>query len=123
MTAPSIPPITVLVVEDAALVRMNIVLELEDAGYRVCEAANADIALNLIAQESVSVLFTDVDMPGSMNGLQLAALVRQRLPCMPIIVTSGHIAVAAEQLPSAGVFLTKPYLTFQVVAAIKRLLG
>jgi len=120
--APTNSHVTVLVVEDAALVRMNIVLELEDAGYHVCEAANADVALRLIAKESVSVIFTDVDMPGSMNGLQLAALVRQQFPSMSIIATSDHIAVAAEQLPSDSEFITKPYLTDQVVAAIKRTL-
>jgi DNA-binding NtrC family response regulator len=112
---------TVLVVEDESLVRMSIAIELESAGYRVREAADADAALRLIAEETISVLFTDVDMPGSMNGLALASLIRDRFPQLPIIVVSGHLEVAAEQLPSKSEFLTKPYLTDQVVAAIQRL--
>lgn len=115
------PPVTILVVEDESLVRMNIAIELEDLGYRVCEAEDADAALKVLAEEPIGVLFTDVDMPGSMNGLALASLIRVRFPDMPIIVVSGHLAVAVDALPSGSEFLTKPYLTDQIVAAIQRL--
>lgn len=115
------PTVTILAVEDESLVRMHIAVELEDLGYRVCEAADADAALRLLAVESIGVLFTDVDMPGSMNGLELASLTRVRFPAMPIIIVSGHLAVAADELPSESEFLTKPYLTDQIVAAIQRL--
>jgi DNA-binding NtrC family response regulator len=115
------PKVTILVVEDEALVRTNIGIELEEAGYRVREAASADAALRLLSKETVSVLFTDVDMPGSLDGLMLASRVRDRFPHMPIIITSGHRTVAPEQLPSNGAFLTKPYLPEQIIAAIKRL--
>ncbi len=115
------PTLTILVVEDESLVRMNIAMELENVGYRVCEAVDADDALRVLAEEPVSVLFTDVDMPGSMNGLELASLIRVRFADMPIIVVSGHLAVAAENLPNGSEFLTKPYLTDQIVAAIQRL--
>jgi CheY-like chemotaxis protein len=115
------PIVTILVVEDESLVRMNIATELEYLGYRVFEAADADAALSTLAEEAADVLFTDVDMPGSMDGLELATLVRVRFPLMPIIVVSGHSAVAANKLPSGSEFLTKPYLRDQIVAAIQRL--
>lgn len=115
------PVVTVLVVEDESLVRMDIAIGLEDAGYRVCEAADAHAALKLIAEEAVGVLFTDVDMPPGMNGLKLASLMRDRFPVMPIIIASGHKEVVADQMPTGSEFLTKPYSIDQVVAAILRL--
>lgn len=120
-TARKSPTFTILVVEDESLVRMNVAIELEDLGYGVCEAADADAALRVLAMEPVSLLFTDVDMPGSMNGLELAALIRLRFPQMPIIVTSGHLTVASDKLPNGSEFLTKPCLPDQIVAAIQRL--
>ncbi len=116
-----IPIRTILVVEDESLVRINTALELEDLGYQVCEAADADAALRILAVEPVGLLFTDVDMPGSMDGLALAALVRARFRQMPIIVISGHMDVAANRLPTGSEFLTKPYLTEHIIAAIQRL--
>ena len=101
--------------------RVHIASELKAVGYRVCEAANADAALRVLAEQPVDILFTDVDMPGSINGLELALLTRARLPLLLIIITSGHLSVAEGELPSGSVFLTKPYLTDQIVAAIRRL--
>jgi CheY-like chemotaxis protein len=72
---------TVIVVEDEALVRMDIAMSLEDAGFAVLEASNADEAIDLLnAYPEIRLMFTDIDMPGSMDGLQLAAAVRDRWP-------------------------------------------
>lgn len=71
--------IMVLVVEDEVLVRMDIVMSLEGQGFNVLEAANADEAIDLLnAHSHICIMFTDIDMPGSMDGLKLAAAVRDR---------------------------------------------
>ncbi len=85
--------ITVLIVEDEALVRMDIALLLEDDGFHVLEASNADDAISLLdAHPEVRLMFTDIDMPGSMDGLKLAAAVRDRWPPVKIrdIGSSPH---------------------------------
>lgn len=83
--------ITVLVVEDETLLRMNIALSLEQEGFRVYEAENADQAIAVLeAHAEIGLMFTDIDMPGSMDGLKLATAVRNRWPPIKIIVTSGH---------------------------------
>ncbi|MEP7457703.1 response regulator, partial [Phyllobacterium sp. SB3] len=98
--------IAVLVVEDEALIRMGIVDELELAGFEVMEAANAAEAIDqLAANPLISVMFTDVDMPGGVDGLKLAAAVRDRWPPIKIIVTSGHRTVNVDALPTETRFL------------------
>jgi len=98
---------TVLVVEDDPLVLLSAVAMIEDAGYDVLEAANADEAIALLeAHPQIRVVFTDIEMPGSMDGLKLAAYVRDGWPPVAIIVTSGRIE---GLLPADGVFLAKPY--------------
>jgi len=93
-------PLTILVVEDESLVMIDIVDQLKLAGYRVVEAFNADEAIAILeADPDIRLLFTDVDMPGSMNGLKLAAAVRDRWPPVRIIVTSGHRTVEALDMP------------------------
>jgi two-component system, response regulator PdtaR len=116
--------ITVLVVEDEALVRMGIVDELEDAGFEVLEAANATEAIEqLAANVRISLIFTDVDMPGDMDGLKLAAAVRDRWPPIKIIVTSGHRVVDARALPTDARFLPKPYNPDHVVRSIREMVA
>eukprot|EP01035_Chromulina_nebulosa_P042709 gene42709-57821_t len=81
--------ITVLVVEDEILVRMDIAMSLEAEGFVVLEAANADEAIDILNSRSdIRLMFTDIDMPGSMDGLKLAMAVRDRWPPVKIIVTS-----------------------------------
>lgn len=101
----------VLLVEDEVFVRLNQAEVLEDAGYRVVEATNADEALRLLEQrgDEVTVLFTDVRMPGPMDGLALAALAHQRWPHLRLVVTSGHAVYADADLPGAGRFIPKPH--------------
>ncbi|MDM9649272.1 response regulator [Rhizobium sp. S163] len=115
--------ITVLVVEDEALVRMDIALLLEDEGFHVLEASNADDAISLLdAHPEVRLMFTDIDMPGSMDGLKLAAAVRDRWPPVKIIVTSGHRHMSDDTLPIVGRFFSKPYDPSRVIHAIREMI-
>lgn len=108
------PPL-VLVVEDDALVRMAAVCMVEDAGFGTLEAANADDALEILAsRDDIRIVFTDVQMPGSMDGLRLAAAVSDRWPPIRLIVTSGRVALSAKNLPTGGLFLPKPYAAGQL---------
>lgn len=100
----------VLVVEDEPLQRMLAVDLVEDAGFVAIEAENADVAmLTLDHRSDIQAVFTDIDMPGSIDGLKLAACVRDRWPPIEIIVTSGKAARAPAELPLGSVFLPKPY--------------
>ncbi|KAB0678848.1 response regulator [Aureimonas leprariae] len=111
----------VLVVEDDPLLRLDAVDLVEEAGFEAVEAANADEALRLLERDpTIRILFTDVDMPGSMDGLMLAHLVHHRWPPMAILVTSGHLRVRPETLPENGQFFAKPYRCAQVQEAMSR---
>jgi CheY-like chemotaxis protein len=113
----------VLVVEDEALIRMDIVECLEDAGFEVIEAATADQAIEVLERrDDIRIVFTDVDMPGSMDGLKLAAFVRERWPPIKLIVTSGHVPVGEEDLPASGRFFSKPYQGAAVAKAMTEML-
>ncbi|MGA1805312.1 response regulator [Rhizobium sp. HT1-10] len=115
--------VTVLVVEDEIVVRMDIVQSLEDGGFNVLEASNADDAIILLeAHPDVRLMFTDIDMPGSMDGLKLAAAVRNRWPPIQIIVTSGHRAISDDNLPVVGRFFSKPYDPSRVIHAIHEMI-
>jgi CheY-like chemotaxis protein len=114
----------VLVVEDEALIRMDVVDQLEGEGYLVFEAANANQAIAVLAaQPNLQILFTDIDMPGGMDGLKLAAAVRDRWPPVKIIVTSGHRKVEVTDLPDGSVFFSKPYRHDAMVESIRGLLA
>jgi YesN/AraC family two-component response regulator len=103
-------PWVVLIVEDESLIRMGIAGELEDEGFTVFEAADADAAIVLLnAEPSINLLLTDVDMPGTMNGLRLAAAVSRRWPPIKIIVASGQYQISVADLPKGGRFFAKPY--------------
>ena len=85
------PKSAILIVEDEPLIRIGIVSEIEDAGFTVFEAGNADEAIKLMeTHEEISLIFTDINMPGSMDGLKLAHYVRGRWPPVKIIVTSAN---------------------------------
>lgn len=115
---------TVLVVEDEFLIRMNVVEIIEDAGYHALEAANADEAIVLLeTHPDISVMFTDIDMPGSMNGIRLAHAVRGRWPPIKIIATSGHFRLRDGDLPHDGRFLPKPYSSDQITTTIRELIA
>ena len=112
----------VLVVEDEPLLRMAATCLVEDAGFEAIEASNADEAILILeARTDIHIVFTDIDMPGSMDGLKLAEAVRGRWPPIEIIVTSGHRIVGADDLPRGSVFFAKPYRDEDVVAALRRM--
>ena len=112
----------VLVVEDEVLLRMNAVDMIAEAGFEVVEAASADQAIEILeARRDVTVVFTDVQMPGSMDGLKLARAVRGRWPPIKIIATSGHVGVQETDLPEGGRFLQKPYNSIEVTGVLRDL--
>ena len=100
----------ILVVEDEVLVRMMAVMVAEDSGFEALSAATADEAIKILESRSdIRLVFTDVNMPGSMNGLRLAHAVRDRWPPVELLVTSALGNVTAKDLPARGRFLSKPY--------------
>lgn len=112
--------ILVLVVEDEFLVRTNAAEMIADAGFDVVEAGNADEAIAILeARPEIHVVFTDIQMAGSMDGLKLAHFVRGRWPPIKIIATSGQHVLREGDLPAGGVFLPKPY-SFGSISAILR---
>lgn len=114
----------VLVVEDEPIIRLGMVSSIEDAGYAVVEAANADEAISLLAQDSeVGVVVTDVDMPGSMDGIRLAHYVRRRWPPIQMLVISGKVGVMSNELPTGVRFMSKPYQEPQLLNVIATLSG
>jgi CheY-like chemotaxis protein len=101
---------TVLVVEDEPIIRMSTIALIEDAGYVVVEASNADDAIILLeTRPEIRVVFSDIEMPGSMNGLKLIHVVRQRWPPAVLILASGRVSPQVADMPEKTVFLRKPY--------------
>ena len=109
----------VLVVEDEPLIRLGLISLLEDAGLAVVDAPNADGAVRVLETHlDIAVLVTDVDMPGSMDGAQLAHVVRQRWPNIRIIAVSGKVGIDRDALPEGARFLSKPVRDEVLIAAI-----
>ncbi|MES2833270.1 MAG: response regulator [Pseudomonadota bacterium] len=101
--------ITVLVVEDEALVRMNATVMLETAGYIVLAADSGASGLEQLGlHPEIGVLFTDINMPGDFDGLELARQVHRLRPDVHLILTSGLMRPARHEL-SGGEFIAKPY--------------
>ncbi len=99
----------IMIVDDEPLIRMYACQIVEEAGYTAIEAADADRALQLLADDGVTAVVTDVQMPGSMNGLELAHKVKETWPFIVVIVMSGrHLPLPAD-LPEGARFLTKPF--------------
>jgi CheY-like chemotaxis protein len=116
-------PTIVLLVEDEPLVRMCAADILEDEGFQVIEAATAPAALSILEKrDDVTALFTDIDMPGGMNGLELAGIVHARWPHIALVVTSGRYRVGADHLPGDGIFIGKPYAAAAPVRIIRELM-
>lgn len=103
-----IEPRSVLVVEDEFQLRYNIVDFLDQAGFRTLEAANADEALVLLKNNVIDTLYTDIDMPGSMDGLGLVAKVRSHWPSTRVIVTSGLVKLSHKDIEAGVTFVAKP---------------
>ena len=100
----------VLVVEDEPLLRLHAVSLIEDAGVETLEAGSADEAIALLETDGrIRIVFSDIDLPGDMNGLRLATAIRERWPPVELILTSGHVTVDPADLPARGHFFSKPY--------------
>lgn len=114
----------VLVVEDDLLLRMHAAEMVADAGFEVIEAANADQAIDILeARFDIQVVFTDIQMPGSMDGLKLARAIRGRWPPIKIVATSGLVDVGEKDLPEGGRFLAKPYSPDAIAGLLRDLTG
>lgn len=113
----------VLIVEDELLLRMDVTEILESSGLKVIEAGNADEAILILEQrDDIHVIFTDIHMPGSMDGLKLAHFVKDRWPPIRIIATSGHAEIDENDLPEGGRFIPKPYTGADVAQVIHQLI-
>jgi two-component system, response regulator PdtaR len=112
----------VLVVEDEFLVRMQAVEMIEEAGFDVVEASNADEAIRLLeTRKDIRIVFTDIEMPGSMDGLRLARAIRDRWPPIELILTSGKHQFDAGEIPARGHFVPKPYSFDVLVTTLSKL--
>jgi two-component system, response regulator PdtaR len=114
---------TVLVVEDQVLIRMMVAERLRNRGFKVVEAQNAQEAITLLqSQVSVDLVFTDIRLPGSIDGLALSRFLRDTYPDLKIIVTSGDLAVGSR-MDAVDAFFPKPYDVGSVIRRIGELLG
>lgn len=105
----------VLVVEDEGLIRMTILDALEDAGFEVIEAASADEAMDILDNQKIHFLFTDIQLPGKLTGIDLAHAMAKRFPEAGIIVASGRLAATDVELPLQAEFHPKPYSLATIV--------
>jgi two-component system, response regulator PdtaR len=115
---------TVLVVEDEILVGIAICEDLAAEGYEVLTADNADQAIEILeSRNDITTIFTDIEMPGSMNGLKLAAAVRDRWPPVNIVITTGKARPPDDQMPTNSRFVGKPYQKAEVLGALQTFEG
>jgi CheY-like chemotaxis protein len=113
----------VLVVEDESLLRASAIDMVKEAGFDVIEASDADEAIRILeSRNDIRAVFTDIQMPGSMDGLRLARVIRSRWPPVALIVTSGKTNVPEDDLPTGGRFLPKPYHQAQIRSVLKQLI-
>jgi CheY-like chemotaxis protein len=117
-------PAVVLVVEDEMLLRMRAVDMVEDAGYTSVEAVDADEAVAILESRSdIALMFTDIQMPGSMDGLKLAHAVRKRWPPIKIILVSGQLTPAIIDIPADSRFYGKPLGAMEMIAEMQNMIG
>ncbi len=123
MADPDTKPV-VLVVEDEMVLRMRAVDIVEDAGFIPVEAVSADDALEILeSRNDISLLFTDIQMPGSMDGLKLAHAVHARWPRIKIVLVSGQIAVTDADKPEDSKFVPKPLEVQQMILELQEMVG
>jgi two-component system, response regulator PdtaR len=110
----------ILTVEDEFLIREYLDHVLEEAGYDVVSTSNADEAIAVLeSRNDIRVIITDISIPGSMNGLKLAAAVRERWPPIKIIVATGKDRPDVDQMPEQSQFVAKPYVPERILAAVR----
>ncbi len=120
----SVVPAVILVVEDEMLLRMRAVDMVEDAGYTPVEAVDADEAVAILESRSdIALLLTDIQMPGSMDGLKLAHTVRERWPPIRIILVSGQLKLANIDIPADSRFFGKPIEAGEMIAQMRTMIG
>jgi CheY-like chemotaxis protein len=120
----SVAPLIVLVVEDEMLLRMRAVDMVEDAGYAALEAVDADQAVGILESRSdIALLFTDIQMPGSLDGLKLAHAVHERWPPIKIILVSGQLKLADIDIPAGSHFFGKPLEATEMIAEMQNMIG
>jgi CheY-like chemotaxis protein len=108
-------------VEDEPLVRIFMADFLEEAGFKVFEAVNADEAITVLqARPDVQTVISDIEMPGSMNGLELAKAIQKRWPRIGIVVTSGRARPGPDDLTEGAAFLAKPYRPETVIQMVQQ---
>jgi CheY-like chemotaxis protein len=121
---PCVVPAVVLVVEDEMLLRMRAVDMVEDAGYASVEAMDADEAVAILESRSdIALMLTDIQMPGSMDGLTLAHAVHKRWPPIKIILVSGQLKLADINLPADSRFFGKPLEANEMIAQLRNMIG
>lgn len=109
----------VLIVDDEPLILMNAINFVEQAGFTALEAANADEAIQILTKRNdIYAVFSDVQMPGSMDGVRLLKVIRDRWPPIRLILTSGKLLPTDTCLPSGSVFIPKPYGFGELRAAL-----
>jgi two-component system, response regulator PdtaR len=109
----------ILVVDDIPLIRMGAVDLLTEAGFQVVEAESADEAIRTLeSRPDIHLVFTDVGMPGTMDGVKLSHYIRDRWPPVKLIVASGQTILAESQLPAGARFFAKPYDDGAIIGAI-----
>ena len=120
----SVIPAVILVVEDEMLLRMRAVDMVEDAGYTSVEAVDADEAVAILESRSdIALLLTDIQMPGSMDGLKLAHTVRERWPPIRIILVSGQLGLTNIDIPADSRFFAKPIEAGEMIAQMQKMIG
>jgi two-component sensor histidine kinase len=123
-SSPSATLRAVLVVEDEMMLRMRAVDIVEDAGFTAVEAVNADDALTILESRSdIKLLFTDIQMPGTMDGLKLAYAVHERWPLIKIILVSGQLRLTDDDKPVDSRFFGKPLDVKQMIAELQDMIG
>jgi two-component system, response regulator PdtaR len=116
--------IGVLIVEDEFLLRADAVEFMENSGFTVYEASNADEAIELLElHDDIRAVFTDIHMPGTMDGLKLTHYVRGRWPPVKLIITSGYARPPTEDMPVGSAFLPKPYRLETMVDSLRAMIG
>lgn len=114
----------VLVVEDDALIRMGAVDLVLSAGYEALEARDADEAIRILESRSdIDLVFTDVQMPGTMDGIKLSHYIRERWPPVKIVVASGMAILEESSLPEGSQFFSKPYNDHAIADTMARMLA
>jgi CheY-like chemotaxis protein len=120
----SFVPAVVLIVEDEMMLRMRAVDMVLDAGYTPIEALDADEAVAILESRSdIALMCTDIQMPGSMDGLELAHTVDKRWPSIKIIVVSGQLNPPSRDLPPCSRFFGKPLEAGQMIAEMRSMIG